>query len=81
MEIEKGVPVPTTGTSGKYPWAEMEDGDSFVVSPREDETYASAQRRISNNGRQWLERNRPGWKIVTKKENDNAIRVWILASE
>lgn len=33
IEIEKGIPMPDrrSGASAKYPWANMEVGDSFVM--------------------------------------------------
>ena len=31
VDIDKGVPRPGRGRTGKYPWREMEVGDSFLV--------------------------------------------------
>lgn len=30
-KVEKGIPIPTIGGSGEFPFAEMEIGDSFRV--------------------------------------------------
>ena len=40
MQIESNIPVPNPGTGGnrKYPWRDMEVGDSFRVEPREGQT-------------------------------------------
>ncbi len=35
MEILKGVPVPVTNAGSKYPFRQMEVGDSFIVDPQQ----------------------------------------------
>jgi hypothetical protein len=83
MKVEKGVPLPTKRSGGhnsKYPWAEMEDGDSVLIERIGDEPFANTQRRVSNNSREWLKRNREGWTAITAREG-NGIRVWFKAPE
>lgn len=80
--IEKNVPVvKSKGPAGKYPWADMESGDSILV-PMDDfesdrSTIEDHQRRVSNNAREWIRRNKKGWKVETAREG-NAVRVWLI---
>lgn len=68
FKIEKGVPVPVnTGKGkGKYPWGEMEVGDSILMAPG-----------VPANGvyQGWAKRNKPEWRFTSRKEG-NAYRVW-----
>lgn len=70
-KIEKGVEIPERGhgpgRTSIYPWADMGDGDSTVV-PVYSRNAASG----------WLQRNRPGWKAITRTEGDGMIRVWFV---
>jgi hypothetical protein len=54
FEIEKGVPVPALGRGGrrvlKYPFNEMEVGDSFLVSVGEDSRARVMTRLINAAG-------------------------------
>ena len=34
IKIEKGVPMPATSKYYKYPWLQMEVGDSFIYSAK-----------------------------------------------
>jgi hypothetical protein len=67
VKIEKGVPMPGLGVgrSRKYPWREMEVGDSFVI---QKSAYAQAQ----------LASKRTGFKFSVRKV-DGAYRVWRIA--
>ena len=64
IKIEKNVQMPRTNTSGKYPFGEMEVGDSFVTT----EKYVRAASQIFGklNGK----------KFVTRTQEDKSIRVW-----
>lgn len=70
--IEKDVPLPIgAGERGprKYPWNEMEVGDSFVVAKRTASVSgicASASRRT-------------GRKFVSRAIDANTCRVWRIA--
>ena len=61
MEIEKGVPIP--GKRSKYPFAQMEVGDSFIESVAKQVGIHSCARCF-------------GIKISTRKMGDGTIRVW-----
>lgn len=67
-EIEKGVPVPEQtgrGRSLKYPFPDMEIGDSILTETR------SAFHAASN----WASRQKNGWKFISKKV-EGGFRIW-----
>lgn len=69
IEIEKGIPIPEhrgPGRERKYPWLEMDVGDSFVS----DEGRGSARRSASLAGKRY------GKRFVTRKLSDVRYRVW-----
>lgn len=75
MLIEKDVPLTdqrgvgkSSGRPAKYPWAEMEVGDSFKAEVAPDVLRASA----SGYGR------RNGFSFVVRKEGDGS-RAWRTA--
>lgn len=71
FKIEKGIPVPShRGAPSKYPWEQMEVGDSFFV-PAEDTTknFGSLARTSGK---------RMGAKFTSRKL-DGGWRVWRIA--
>lgn len=66
--IEKNIPVPTTGKGrpDKYPWKNMEVGDSFLVP---DSTSAMFV------GRKQYAQRAHNARYVTRREADG-LRVW-----
>jgi hypothetical protein len=75
IAIDKNVPLPqrTWGGPGgrppKYPWAEMEVGDSFfVLNATTDNLSAAGTMAAKRSGR----------KFTTRKEN-GGVRVWRIA--
>lgn len=80
FEIEKGIPVPKrTGATGprgsKYPFAEMEPGDSFFV----DSTKSAASTRSSVRAsfRRWAKATGSTATIRTTAEGDG-VRAFLL---
>ena len=62
-EIEKGIPMPAhTKRKPKYPWADMEVGDSFVVPGTRRPIPPKALRA-------------DGWRWRTSVE-EGGVRVW-----
>jgi hypothetical protein len=59
--IEKGVPIP-----GRFPFGEMEMGDSFVITTKRS-TAAVAARRYGD---------KHGMKFITRQMPDGTIRCW-----
>jgi hypothetical protein len=65
VQIEKGIPVPTRGRASKYPWNELQVGDSFLL-PNDDAPSASS---LSTGAK------KAGIKIKVR-EVENGVRVW-----
>lgn len=67
MQIDKGIPIPNLSHhfSLKYPWPEMEHGDSIFV-----EKYSAVM-----SARSWLLRHKPGW-IAKSRKTSQGFRVW-----
>jgi len=68
-KIEKGIPLPPRGArlSRKWPWHEMEVGDSFLVPAGERATGGGTMGKFM--GRKFTERKLP----------DGSIRIWRTA--
>ena len=78
-KIEKGIPIPQAnikkhesgkrreGKKCKYPWAEMEVGDSFFAEGTGPTIYAAAKG--------WCLRHELPFDFLTKKV-ENGMRVW-----
>lgn len=76
IQIDKGVPIPphVRGQGApKYPWREMEIGDSFFVSDRHRRSISAA----ASSARQHR-----GHQFATRSVTENGvdgIRVWRVA--
>lgn len=70
IKIDKSVPIPKhADRNGKYPWREMEIGDSFVVSSAGDKLPSAAS---------WAGK-RHGLRFTCRKIDENTTRVWRIA--
>lgn len=72
IPVERQVPLPDPSTGTKYPWAEMQVGDSFFVpdrrSPNMSSTAGAAGRRL---GRRFTVR-------AVQEKGRRGVRVWRL---
>ena len=66
--IEKNVPMPK-GYGSKYPFEEMEIGDSFRVNGGRDATVRAATYKYNKE-------NKNGAKLSCRKDGANAVRIW-----
>ena len=66
FQIEKNVPIP--GHRGKYPFADMEPGDSMVGSV---ELYTAM--------RNWAQRR--GMRVVRRQQGDDSYRIWLMSND
>lgn len=73
-EIEKGIDYPENWCARKYPFAEMEIGDSFLVPIEEIKNRSAEYVRNSILGSARQKR-MPGKKFRTRKLEEG-IRVW-----
>ena len=70
FEIEKGIAVPAARF--KYPWAEMEIGDSFFVEPGE-RSLTKMHGHLSSLGNHY---GKPRGMKFTTRQVDGGVRVW-----
>lgn len=70
IKIQKGIPIPATtaGRPGKYPFAEMDIGDSFELKDVPKNT-------VLNAARNWASRNNKKAKFTIRHENKTT-RIW-----
>ncbi len=68
VKIDKGIPMPPCNRAGKYPWKEMEVGDSFLMDG--DPVYAA--NTANKAGR------KHGRKFSSRKTREG-MRVWRVA--
>jgi hypothetical protein len=76
IKIEKGIPVPErpSGSAAKYPWNQLEVGDSFVV-PRMNGEPMQLTRERAGKAIQFAKKR--GWTFCTRQV-ETGIRVWRL---
>lgn len=68
FQIERGVPMPAVRSSGaKYPFADMEVGDSFTAPEIERTRISGACQNKARQGDK---------KFTIRKTGDGFIRVW-----
>ena len=71
MKIDKNIPfLPYKRSGAKYPWAEMEIGDSIFFISKDKST----DRKIATAALQWGRRNNR--KFAVRKINKKGFRVW-----
>lgn len=70
IKIEKGKPIPEHSNQGKYPWGELQIGDSFLVGSRH---WAFGS--LANYNKKMKRRKQKQIKIETRKDGDKC-RVW-----
>ncbi len=77
MKIDKNIKCPEVGSNPhkasnqKYPWDEMEVGDSLFFKG-----YSFYnQNKYGTVARAWARRNRPNWKFITRRDGDG-VRVF-----
>ena len=70
INIEKNKPIPEKGRRGKYPWPDMEIGDSFLAISRH-----AAFGSLFNYNKNMKAKRKKQIGIETKAEG-NGCRVW-----
>lgn len=73
FKIEKNVAFPALGGRGskKYPFDEMQVGDSFLAQVKAD--------RLSNAAASYARYHGSGIKFATRKIDDDNTRIWRIA--
>ena len=74
FKIEKNVNIPNSngGRQCKYPFKEMEVGDSFSCG----EYLRDNMSKINNAGRNWSNKTNAGHKFQCRKLDDGTFRIW-----
>jgi hypothetical protein len=75
FKIEKNIPLPVTRAATKYPFADMQVGDSFLVRTK-DEAHA---RGVSQSLYTALKRFRtvkPTWRFTCRSQLPEGVRCW-----
>ena len=67
MNIEKNVPLPITMKKTRYPFEQMEIGDSIVFDLRDKQCVAQAATHLKQRN--------PEWNYTTRREGNN-FRLW-----
>ena len=76
--VERGIPMPTKGNRTKYPFSELEVGDSFAVPiPMGTDPGAQAA-AIRSSAYSWSKKNSSRF-AVRLVDNKAAARVWRVA--
>ena len=68
MKLEKGIPIPPVSGLTKWPFGEMEVGDSFTVPPETRERCRSAAASYA--------RQHSGWTYTLQKVDAETWRCW-----
>lgn len=76
-QITKGIPIPAAArTRSRYPFAEMEIGDSFAVFVHEEAPSKVAD-RVKRAG--YAAGKKVGKKFRAAPQGDTTVRVWRVA--
>jgi len=84
-QIAKNIPLPShkgRHTMLKYPWPDMEPGDSILIEPPftdSDSRKSPAGISAAMSGKRWLKLYRPEWYILCAREDDS-IRIWVAST-
>ncbi len=75
--IDKNVEIPEVHSKVKYPWADMEAGDSVFIEADKGEELYVLKRRIGPSARYYGEKTGKKFKTLID-HGQNGIRVWRL---
>lgn len=80
FKIRKDVTPPRNRGRVRYPWADMEIGDSFVVrrSREGDQDIKKVATSVHSAGYNWCRRNKPE-ATVTIRTGEDQVEVWMVA--
>lgn len=76
-KIEKGVEIPDVHSKNKFPWAEMEVGNSVVVEAEEGQSLFALKRIVGPSARYYGIVTGKKFKTLMIRE-ENGVRVWRL---
>ena len=73
--IEKNVPIPDVHSMVKYPWPDMEVGDSVLIQADKGEDLFKFKRKVGPAVRYYGEKTGKKFKTLMIRE-ENGVRVW-----
>lgn len=75
FDIDKSVPAPPPGKTGaiKYPFRDMEIGDSILVDGSSASKHVC---RAYNAAKQLQKRTGGEFRFTARKEGENKVRIW-----
>lgn len=76
-KIEKDVQIPIVHSKYKYPWDEMEVGDSVFFEADDGESIFTLKRRVGPAATYFGQQTGKQFKTLLMRE-DNGVRVWRL---
>ncbi len=83
MKIDKNIPLPThkkgAGKPNKYPFADMEVGDSFAIAVDENANVLNTRCSLHSSANSWAKYNKKNCSFKTQVTTDNGetyIRIW-----
>jgi hypothetical protein len=74
-KIEKHVPFPEVHSKFKFPWPEMEVGDSVLIKTGKAETVDLLKRKVKGSARYYGVKTGKRFRSLINREEDG-VRVW-----
>jgi len=74
-KIEKNIPIPEGRSRIKYPWPDMDVGDSVLIQAEEKEPLHKLRRKIWQYPHYYGKKNGKKFKTMLDHEA-NGVRVW-----
>jgi len=74
-KIEKDVAFPEVHSKFKFPWPEMEVGDSVLIKTGKSETVDSLKRKVKGAARYYGVKTSKRFRSLINREEDG-VRVW-----
>jgi len=74
-KIEKSVPIPEVHSKIKFPWPEMEVGDSVLVMAGTGEAVDTLKRKVKGSARYYGVKAGKRFRSLVSREEEG-VRVW-----
>ncbi|SPD71833.1 hypothetical protein PITCH_A1070007 [uncultured Desulfobacterium sp.] len=75
-KIEKDRPIPEVNSRIKYPWSNMDVGDSVFFRVEKGESIQQLKRKVVPSSRYYGEKTNKEFKTMTERDPEEGIRVW-----
>lgn len=78
-EIEKGVPIPDPPIRGKYPFDQLDEGDSFLVEYAAKATAEAKKKLLVNlksSARRLMANSSKEFVCYAREPEENGVRCW-----